>query len=159
MFGGNTGRQGIFNPEDETQLSMAIQRLMELQSTYGDTLQYGYSGKTKVAPGDSMGYAQYQNAITEADNITRTLQGQDPRGIRNGGQTNRSPMLGIGTLPGQKAPLQGNMPLQGQGNAPMQGLNNAGADYIDPQFKPDVNKQYLEQHNRRLRELERQGRG
>lgn len=123
MFGGNTGRQGIFDPEDQAQASEALQRLMDLQNTYGDTLRYGYSGKTNVRPGDSMGYAKYQNAITEADNIARTLGGQDPRSIKSGGQTNRSPVLGLGTLPGQQAPLQGAASIQG--NAPMQGLNKA----------------------------------
>ena len=116
MFGGNTGRQGIFDPDNEGQVAQALQRLMELQSTYGDTLQYGYSGKTRVAPGDSMGYSKYQNAITEADNIGRILQDQAPRGIRSRGQM-RASIPQLGTLPGQQAPLQGNQPLQGLNKA------------------------------------------
>lgn len=121
MFGGNTGQQGIFNPEDEGQVSQALARLMELQNTYGDTLQYGYSGKTKVAPGDGKGYATYQNAITEADNIGRILQGQDPRGIKQGDPRNikheGAPASQQGAFPGQQNPLQGNQPLQGLNKA------------------------------------------
>ena len=121
MFGGNTGRQGVFDPDDPRQTQEALARLMELQSTYGDTLRYGYTGQTKVAPGDAQGYSTYQNAITEADNIGRTLQGQDPRGIKQGDPRNikheGAPAPQQGVFPGQRNPLQGNQPMQGLNKA------------------------------------------
>ena len=85
QFGGNTGRQGIFDPENPNEKHMALQRLRQLYDDYGDKLQYNYTGDTGLQRHDRTGYAAWQNAITEADNIASILEGQEPKNMRFGG--------------------------------------------------------------------------
>ena len=85
QWGGNTGQQGVFDPDDPRQQAEAIKRLLELRGQYGDRLQYNYTGDTGLAKDDAMGYSAWQNAITEADNIGQILGGNQPKNIRSGG--------------------------------------------------------------------------
>lgn len=85
MFGGNTGRQGVFDPNDSNQQSMALERLKQLYADYGDKLGFDYTGETGLAKNDLTGYAQMQNAKTEAQNIQNVIGGQDPMRIKFGG--------------------------------------------------------------------------
>lgn len=94
VFGGNTGRQGVFDPEDEEQYSQAIQRLQQLQGDYGDRLSLNYTGDTGLAKNDRTGYATMQNAKTEAQNIQNIVGGRQPLNIRFGGDT-PGPMQGL----------------------------------------------------------------
>ena len=84
-FGTNTGRQGIFNPKDRNQHSMALQRLEELQTSYGDKLDPNFTGNTELTKNDSLGFSNMLNAQTEAMNIQRILGGQRPMNIEDGG--------------------------------------------------------------------------
>ena len=95
MFGGNTGQQGIFDPDNPDEKAEAIRQLQSLYDTYGDKLTYNYTGDTGLASNDIEGYARWQNAITEADNISRTLSGQQPRNMRFGGTINQAPVRGL----------------------------------------------------------------
>lgn len=79
-FGTNTGRQGIFNPDDDLQVAMALQRLRELQSSYGDKLDPNFTGETGVS--NLGGYSKMANARTEAQNIQRLLRGKDPLQVK-----------------------------------------------------------------------------
>lgn len=83
-FGGNTGQQGVFDPEDPDVRSEAIQRLRALHDQYGPMLQHGYTGETGFAPNDADSYYKWQNAVTEGDNIMRSLGGREPLDIRAG---------------------------------------------------------------------------
>lgn len=85
QFGGNTGRQGIFDPENPAEKHEALQRLKQLYTQYGDKLRYNYTGDTGLQPNDADGYYAMQNAITEADNISSILAGQQPKNMRFGG--------------------------------------------------------------------------
>lgn len=85
-FGTNTGRQGTFNPKDLGQSRMAVQRLKELQGTYGDRLQPDFTGYTGLAKNDAQGYSDMLNARTEAMNIQRMFGGQGPMNIHYGGE-------------------------------------------------------------------------
>ena len=95
-FGTNTGRQGTFNPEDAEQSQMAMSRLRELVSSYGDRLEPNYTGKTGV--NDLGGYSQMLNARTEAQNIQRLMSGQDPMQIKFGGML-KGPLAGLKPMP------------------------------------------------------------
>jgi hypothetical protein len=78
-FGTNTGQQGIYNPRDPRQQQMAIARLIELQKQYGERLNPNYTGNTGLNPNDSAGWYRMQNAVREADNISRLMGGSEPR--------------------------------------------------------------------------------
>lgn len=84
-FGTNTGRQGIFNPDDPQQKASAINRLRELATSYGPRLDMKYTGETGLLPNDAEGYSKMLNARTEAANIGNILGGKAPMGIRYGG--------------------------------------------------------------------------
>ena len=84
-FGGNTGQQGIFDPNDEDTRNEAIQRLRALHEQYGPMLRQGYTGETGFAPNDADSYYKWQNAVTEGDNIMRSFGGRDPMSFRSGG--------------------------------------------------------------------------
>ena len=90
-FGTNTGRQGLFDPRNRRHAQTAAARLSELEAEYGDRLRYNYSGDTGLMKNDGRGYARYQNAITEADNIRRIFGEQQPRSIRYGGELSSKP--------------------------------------------------------------------
>ena len=94
-FGTNTGRQGSFNPNDENQVMMAVQRLQELQSSYGDKLDPQFTGMTGLTNAD--GYSKMLNARTEAQNIARELQGKNPLEVKFDprGAQNMRPMQGL----------------------------------------------------------------
>ena len=85
-FGTNTGRQGIFDPNDPTQSSAAIDRLQALYSQYGNKLQPGFTGKTGLRSNDAQGYSDWLNAITEAQNISRIFNKKEPLQVRYGGE-------------------------------------------------------------------------
>lgn len=84
-FGTSTGRQGIFNPTNPRHKSMAIQRLKELEESYGERLNPRFTGYTGLASNDAVGYAKMLNARTEAANIKSILGGGQPMNIRYGG--------------------------------------------------------------------------
>lgn len=84
-FGTNTGRQGIFDPDDPQQYQNALERLKMLHTQYGPAKLSGhFTGDTGLATGDIDGYAQWQNAMTEAKNIQRIFSGQSPMNIELG---------------------------------------------------------------------------
>ena len=114
-FGTNTGRQGIFDPEDEEQQSRAIQRLLELQDEYGDKLDPQYSGPTGLTSGDGIGFARMQNAATEALNIKRILGGQGPMQVEFGGVMPSRPMQGLRDTMQERLRRQATMNRQAAG--------------------------------------------
>lgn len=79
-FGTSTGRQGTFDVKDPRQRKMAISRLSELQTQYGEMLNPNYTGSTGYA--DAGSYSTHKNAVTEAQNIQRGLQGDSPLAVR-----------------------------------------------------------------------------
>ena len=95
-FGTNTGRQGTFNPKNPEQSQMALNRLRELVSSYGDRLEPNYTGETGVS--DMGGYSQMLNAQTEAQNIQRLMSGQDPLNVKFGGVI-KGPVSGLKPMP------------------------------------------------------------
>ena len=84
-FGTNTGNQGTFNKQDPAQVKMALERLRELYNGYGDTLDHNFTGDTGLGKDDRQGYSTMLNARTEASNIQRQLQGEDPLRVKYGG--------------------------------------------------------------------------
>lgn len=84
-FGGNNGKQGIFDMNDPDQQSQAVQRLLELHQGYGERLRPNYSGPTGLQKNDGEGFAKMQNAVVEAENIKRTLTNRNPMNIQFGG--------------------------------------------------------------------------
>ena len=95
-FGTNTGRQGVFDPQDPEQYKAALARLRTLMSQYGeDKLSGHFTGDTGLTPNSLSGYADWQNAMTEAQNIGRIAQGNKPMDIEFGGDTSSPAMHGL----------------------------------------------------------------
>lgn len=86
VFGGNTGQQGVFDPDDDATRSEAIQRLRALYGQYGEAMMTpGYTGETGFAPNGADDYYKWANAVTEGQNIQKSLGGREPMNIRSGG--------------------------------------------------------------------------
>jgi hypothetical protein len=98
-FGGNSGEQGVFDPADPSMKQQAVQRLSQLTSQYGDMLVPGYTGETGFAPNDANSYYSWQNGVTEAQNILRSLKGQNPLTIKSGGPNASSNIDDTGSMP------------------------------------------------------------
>lgn len=117
-FGGNNGKQGIFDPEDEATSQLALQRLQQLVGEYGERLRPNFTGDTGLAKNDADGFYKMQNAKVEAQNIQRILSGDQPLQVKfnpRGAQNMQShTQRGLGQFRGQ---LVRNSPLQGLDNA------------------------------------------
>ena len=92
-FGGNSGQQGVFDRNDKTKKSQALQRLLELDEQYGEQLDPDYSSGAAPIPGvvdptwwfnkQGQDYYDRANAVTETQNIERSLGGKAPMSIRS----------------------------------------------------------------------------
>jgi hypothetical protein len=98
-FGGNSGEQGVFDPNDPEMYYKSQQRLQQLANDYGPMLAPGYTGETGFNPNDADSYYKWQNAVTEAQNIKRSLTGKAPMSIRSGGPNASSNIDDTGSMP------------------------------------------------------------
>ena len=93
-FGGNSGSQGVFDRNNRTKKSQALPRVQALTEQYGEQLdpEYAGSGGSPI-PGvvdptwwfnkSGQDYYDRANAVTEAQNIQRSLGGKAPMSIRS----------------------------------------------------------------------------
>lgn len=126
QFGGNDGRQGIFDPNDPRQKALALARLKELYSTYGERLQPNYTGPTGLASNDMSGYAKQMNAVTEAINIQNVLQGKSPLNVKFSGKTIPSQITpSIADNPASTFNTNWNYDINKQDSPPVAGLRAA----------------------------------
>lgn len=129
-FGTNTGRQGTYDVKDPQQQSQALERLKALYAQYGERLQPGYTGETGVS--DLGGYSQWQNAVTEAQNISRQMGGKDPLGVKFGGELPTQLTPSIADDPTSSFNVGGAFTPQRQ--APINGLRAAADTLYKKQY-------------------------
>lgn len=128
-FGGNNGRQGIFDRNNPDEYQEAVRRLQQLQSDYGDKLSLNYTGSTGLLPNDLGGYSTMQNAKTEAQNIQNIMGGRQPLSFEFGGEFS-SPPVGKPTFgPGQQSAAS---PMPYANHPAMQGLQAAAPGFVNP---------------------------
>lgn len=97
-FGGNSGQQGVFDRNDRTKRSQALERLRALTEQYGEQLDPDYQGDGRSPYSGSITgvvdptwwfnrrgqeFIDKQNAQVEAQNIGRSLGGKAPLSIRS----------------------------------------------------------------------------
>lgn len=136
MFGGSSGKQGTFDPDDEGQTSQALARLMELQSEYGDRLEPNHTGSTGLASNDLGGYANMKNAVVESQNIQRIMNGGQPLQVKfnpRGAQSETSPT--------QQGQFKDTSQLHGSYLQPLQGLSNAAP-------RPETHQNFMKRYGR-----------